>query len=40
MSEAAPFLSLVYLTLHIPSLARKRCYQAGILGGPQVFFFL
>ena len=25
-------------TLNIPSLARQRCYQAGVLGGPPWFF--
>ena len=26
------------LTLNIPNLARQVVYQAGVLGGPQVFF--
>jgi len=29
-----------HLTLNIPSLARQRVYQAGVLGGPHCFFFV
>ena len=35
------FLSqIILLTLNIPSLARQRFHQAGILGGPHGFFVI